>query len=243
MPAVVEQTPSQDADRQPIDARLSEKNRYAAYIGDFLGNPLRGEKLSHKCFLNKRSRACLALYTALDIACRVMREEQAAQHNSAQRGAIEQAADQVEADLMLMRDYLRPLFLDRRSFDTQFTIAGDLDDENAGAAYGQLGGSELHRVISEAVYRTERSLQIYAGCSLTWAVMRAVEPEMQKAQDAILPRHANALEKHVFIGSIFRMEWKKSVAEMPLHVIAKHIILILNVPTSIRMPSSQVAPE
>ena len=164
MSAVVEQASSQQADRQAIDARLSEKNRYAAHIGAFLGNSLRGEKLSHKCLLNKRSRACLALYTALDIACRVMREEQAAQHNSAQRGTIEQAADQVEADLMLVRDYLRPLFLDRRSFDTQFIISGDLDDENAGASYGRLGGAELHRVISEAIFRTERCLQIYAGC-------------------------------------------------------------------------------
>ncbi|RXZ38798.1 hypothetical protein D9O50_04675 [Oxalobacteraceae bacterium CAVE-383] len=230
--------PAPHAEKQVSDARLDEKKRYAMHIGAFVANAVRGEKLSYKCLLNKRSRACLALYTAIDIAHRVLRNEQAGTHNSTQRQEIVQAADQVESDLICMRGYLRPVFLDRRSFDMQFVNAGDLEDEQA-SSYGQLGGAELHRVISEATFRTEHLLQIFANCSLTWAVMRAVEPEMQKAQNKVLPQHANSLEKSVFIGSIFRMEWKKSVAQMPLHVIAKHIILILNVPASIRMPASQ----
>jgi hypothetical protein len=239
MQTVVEQDPLQYNVGPAADTTLDEKSRYAAYIGAFLANAARGEKLSHKCLLNKRSRACLALYTAIDIACQVLRTEQSGPHSSAQRQAIMQAADQVELDLIRVRDYLRPVFLDRRSFDMQFVNAGDLEDEQAGESYGKLGGAELHRVISEATFRTERFLQIFANCSLTWAVMQAVEPEMQKVQNKVLPQHANSLEKNVFIGSIFRMEWKKSVANMPLHVIAKHIILILNVPTSIRMPSAQ----
>jgi hypothetical protein len=241
MQIVVEQDTPQLGDGATSDATLNEKKRYAAHIGAFIADSARGEKLSHKCLLNKRSRACLALYTAIDIGHRHLREEQCAPHNSAQREAIKQASDQVETELIRIRDYLRPVFLDRRSFDTQFVNAGDLDDEQAGARYGQLGGAELHKVISEATFRTERILQIFANCSLTWAVMQAIEPEMQKAQDKVLPQHANSLEKSVFIGSIFRMEWKKTVAQMPLHVIAKHIILILNVPTSIRMPTQQQA--
>jgi hypothetical protein len=237
---VVEKDPLQHGCMQTPDVTLSEKSRYALHIGAFLANAVRGEKLSHKCLFNKRSRACLALYTAVDIAHRLLQNEEAGPHNSAQRQAIKQAADQIEADLARIRGYLRPVFLDRRSFDTQFVNAGDLDDELAGASYGQLGGSELHRVFSEATYRTERFLQIFANCSLTWAVMQAVEPEMQKAQDKLLPQYANSLEKSVFIGSIFRMEWKKSVAHMPLHVIAKHVVLILNVHTSIRVPTIQV---
>jgi hypothetical protein len=238
---VVEQDTVQHGCTQTPEITLSEKSRYAVHIGAFLGNAVRGEKLSHKCLLNKRSRACLALYTAVDIAHHVLQNEESGPHNSAQRQAIKQASDQVEADLVRIRGYLRPVFLDRRSFDTQFVNVGDLDDALSGASYGQLGGTELHRVFSEATYRTERFLQIFANCSLTWAVMQAVEPEMQKAQDKLLPQYANSLEKSVFIGSIFRMEWKKSVAHMPLHVIAKHIVLILNVPTSIRIPTVQPA--
>jgi hypothetical protein len=67
--------------------------------------------------------------------------------------------------------------------------------------------------------------------------MQAVEPEMQKVQDDLLPQHAGSLGNNVFIGSIFRTEWKKTISQMALHVIAKHIVLILNVPTSVRIPS------
>ena len=217
------------------DVGLNEKRRYARHIGFFLADVSRGEKLAHRCLFNKRSRACLALYTAIDIAHQKLYKAQSGPHNSAQRQAIKQASDQVESDLLHMRGFLRPVFLDRRCFDTQFSNAGDIDDEHSAASYGQLGGTELHRVVAEATYRAERLLQIFSHCSLTWAVMQAVEPEMQKVQNSLLPHCANALEKNVFIGSIFRMEWKKSVADMALHIIAKHIVLILNVPNSIRV--------
>jgi hypothetical protein len=241
MQNVVEQEILQGGDeRAPTDA-LDEKKRYAAHIGIFLADAARGEKLAHRCLFNKRSRACLALYTAVDIAYQALLKEQSGPHNSAQRQAIKQASDQVEGDLAHIRDFLRPVFLDRRSFDMQFSNSNDIDDENSGLAYGQLGGAELHRVLADATYRAERLLQIYANCSLTWAMMRAVEPEMQKVQNKLLPQNADFLEKNVFVGSIFRMEWKKSVADMPLHMIAKHIILILNVPTSVRIPTAQQA--
>ncbi|MDB5774968.1 MAG: hypothetical protein JWP38_1101 [Herbaspirillum sp.] len=227
--------------RQAIGACLNEKRRYAAHIGAFLANASRGEKLAHRCMFNKRSRACLALYTAVDIAYQILRKEQTGAHNSAHRQAIKQAADQVERDLARIRGFLRPVFLDRRSFITQFANAGDIDDKQAGAAYGQLGGAELHRVMSDATYRAERLLQIFAHCSLTWAVMLAVEPEMQQVQDTLMSQHGKSLEKNAFIGSIFRLEWKKTVAHMALHVIAKHIVLILNVPASVRIPATQQA--
>ena len=233
---MLEQEMLQQSSKPLSGSGFNEKKRYAAHIGAFLADASRGEKLAHRCLFNKRSRACLALYTAVDIAYQILRREQLGPHNSAQRQAIKQASDQVESDLARLRGFLRPVFLDRRCFDTQFVIAGDIDDEHAGVAYGQLGGAELHRVMAEATYRAERFLQIFANCSLTWAVMQAVEPEMQKVQDDLLPQHAGSLGNNVFIGSIFRTEWKKTVSQMALHVIAKHIVLILNVPTSVRIP-------
>jgi hypothetical protein len=218
-----------------------EKSRYAAHIGRFLANVSRGEKLAHKCLLNKRSRACLALYTAVDLALLMLQKEHCGPHNSLHRQAIKQASDQVESDLASIRDFLKPVFLDRRSFDMQFSNAGDIDDEQIGSAFGQLGCSELHRVMAEATYRAEGFLQLFSGCSLTWVVMQAVEPEMQRVQNRLLPQQAAALEQSVFIGSIFRNEWKKSVAGVSLHLIAKHIVLILNVPGSFRIPAAQRA--
>jgi hypothetical protein len=236
MHGLIEQLSVQPIGKQLAGGCINEKKRYAAHIGFFLSDPSRGEKLAHRCLFNKRSRACLALYTAVDIAYQILRREQIGAHNSAHRLAVKQAADQIERDLLRICGFLRPVFLDRRSFITQFANGGDIDDENAGPAHGQLGGAELHRVMADATYRSERFLQIYANCSLTWAVMLAVEPEMQKVQDKLMPQNAKTLEKNAFIGSIFRLEWKKPVAQMALHVIAKHIILILNVPMTIRVP-------
>jgi hypothetical protein len=238
---MLEQEMLQQSDEPLSRSGLTEKKRYAEHIGTFLADVSRGEKLAHRCLFNKRSRACLALYTAIDIAYQILRREQSGPHNSAQRQAIKQASDQVASHLSQLHGFLRPVFLDRRCFDTQFVIAGDIDDETAGATYGQLGGAELHRVMAEATYRTERLLQIFANCSLTWAVMQAVEPEMQRVQDDLLPQHARSPRKNVFIGNIFRNEWKKTVAHMALHVIAKHIVLILNVPTSVRTPLAHQA--
>jgi hypothetical protein len=133
----------QPAGKRLVSGCINEKKRYAAHIGTFLSNPSRGEKLAHRCLFNKRSRACLALYTAIDIAYRVLREEQVGPHGSAHRQAIKQAADQVERDLVRIRDFLRPVFLDRRSFLTQFTDGGDIDDEHARAG-GRYHAGRMH---------------------------------------------------------------------------------------------------
>lgn len=235
-------------------AGLSEKKRYAAYLGDFVDDPALGVKLAHRCMYNKRSRACLALYTAIDIGYRLLRDLLARPHQAAvvdpagagsqgaataqagQRDTLKQAIVDMQRDLTRIRGFLRPIFLDRRSFSTQFAGIGDIDDAQSGECYGKLGGAALHGVMADAVARAEQFLQQHARCSLTWAVMLAIEPEMQAIQDKLLPQQGRALEINAFIGCIFRLEWKKTVADMPPHLIAKHIELILNVPASIRAP-------
>lgn len=235
-------------------AGLSEKKRYAAHLGDFVDDPALGVKLAHRCMYNKRSRACLALYTAIDIGCRLLRDLLARPHQATvvdpagasshgtataqvgQRDTLKQAIVDMQRDLTRIRGFLRPIFLDRRSFSTQFAGIGDIDDEQSGECYGKLGGAALHGVMADAVARAEQFLQQHARCSLTWAVMLAIEPEMQVVQDKLLPQQGRALEINAFIGCIFRLEWKKTVADMPPHLIAKHIELILNVPASIRAP-------
>jgi hypothetical protein len=231
-------------------AGFSEKKRYAAYLGDFVDDPALGAKLAHRCMYNKRSRACLALYTAIDIAhqllCQILarphRGGHSGHHGSAgagsQRDALKQAINHLQRDLVRIRGFLRPIFLDRRSFSMQFSSVGDIDDEQLIDSYGQLGGAALHRVMVDATFQAEQFLQQHANVSLTWAVMLAIEPEMQAVQDKLMPQHAHSLETNAFIGCIFRLEWKKTVAEMPPHLIAKHIVLILNVPASIRVPAT-----
>lgn len=260
------QEATQLPDRNPDTAALqasthagfSEKKRYAAYLGDFVDDPVLGAKLAHRCMYNKRSRACLALYTAIDIGYRLLCDLLARPHQAAsadpsgigspgnaathtgQRDTLKQAVADMQRDLMRIRGFLRPIFLDRRSFSTQFAGIGDIDDAHSGACYGQLGGKALHGVMADAVARAEQFLQLHACCSLTWAVMLAIEPEMQAIQDKLLPQQGRALEINAFIGCIFRLEWKKTVADMPPHVIAKHIVLILNVPASLRAPALSV---